>query len=238
MWPVEDAGDGSQEDLGTKVEQLQQDEAEATADAPRQDDLDDSNDDIELQTCDFEEVFGVYRNVPVLCETIDDDGGHPPLGAVVDATDPGGVNEEVGETDSAPAAPPKRRRRAAHDGSVLEKYGIVRTRLRTTLTPEQQWWADAWLVSQGYHCSHRTGTEKAEECVTAGIDSGIWGTTDPPTSSASRTQLPVPTWIYPRTRSRGASTVCSVYRGGRRRSSSMSRPRGCARLVWTIFCYT
>ena len=218
VWPAEDAGDGPQEDLGTRVERLQQDEAEATADAPRQDDLDDSNDDIELQ------------------DTIFDDGGHPPLGAVVDATDLGGVNEEVGETDSAPAALPKRRRRAAHDGSVLDTYGIVRTRLRTTLTPEQQWWADAWLVSQFYHCSHRTGTEKAEECVAAGIDSGIWGTTDPPTSS--RVELALPTWIYPRTRSRGASTVCSVCRGGRRRSSSMSRPSGCARLVWTIFCDT
>ena len=105
--PAEDAGGGPQEDLGTKVERLQQDEAEATADAPRQDDLDDSADDIELQTWDFAEVFGVYRDVPVLCDTIDDDGGHRLLDAVVDATDTGGVDEEVGETDGAPAAPPK-----------------------------------------------------------------------------------------------------------------------------------
>ena len=188
VWPAEDASDGPQEDLGTMVGRLQQDEAEAGPDAPRHDDLDDSDDDIELQTWDFAEVFGVYKNVPVLCDTIDDDGGHLPLGAVVDATDTGGINEEAGETDSTPAARPKRRRRAAHDGSVLDKYHIVRTGLRTTLTPEQQWWADAWLVSQGYHRSHRIGTEKAEECVAAGIDNDIWGTTDPPTSSAIRTR--------------------------------------------------
>ena len=91
---------------------------------------------------------------------------------------------------------------------------------------------------KGYHCSHRTGTEKAEEVRDRWNRQWHLGYHGPTDKLASRTQLPLPTWIYPRTRSRGASTVCSVCRGGRRRSSSMSRPSGCARLVWTVFFVT